>query len=201
MCHRLAIVAPDRSRLIRELEEWRQSHKAQWALSLALGVSPLGHFDPETSLKPHLRKLIKQLASEVFGVPRRQVRHLTAATAPFFAGVYESHDRFGRPWPHIHGCIALGGHSEAFLRGVLRDRWGADEHPDRPGVISSDWAAVPSPSRDLAPRSVVNRPGYRPSFSLTPIFNDNFLGGYATKLTSVRNASVWTSPEILNLAA
>ena len=203
MCHRPAFAAPSesRERLIEQLEEWRHRHKATWALTLALGVSPEGRFDPEASLKPHLRKLLKQLACEVFGVPRRQVRHLTAETAPFFAGIYESHSRFGRPWPHIHGCIALNGQREALLRGVLRDRWGSDEHPDKPAVISQDWVAVPMPSRDIAPRSVVNRPGYRPSFSLSPIYDANFLGGYSAKLTSVRNVSVWTAPEIMNLAA
>ena len=190
-----------RDRLIRGLEDWRIQHNARWALTLSLGVSPHGHFDPDASLKPHLRKLLKQLASEVFGVPRRQVKHLTPATAPFFAGLYESHDKFGRPWPHIHGAIALGGHSEALLRGVLRDRWGKDESPEKAAVIASEGIAVPCPSRDLAPRGVVRRPDYRPSFALKPIFSANWIGGYASKLSSVQNVSVWTAPEIMNLAA
>lgn len=190
-----------RLRLISELEDWRVRNNARWALTLSLGVSPLGRFDPEASFKPHLRKLLKQLSCEVYGVPRRQVRHLTSATAPFFAGLYESHDAFGRPWPHIHGAIALGGHSEALLRGVLRDRWGADESPEKPAVIAQDHIAVPCPSREIAPRGVVNRHGYRPSFALKPIFSANWIGGYASKLSSVRNVSVWTAPEIMNLAA
>jgi len=190
-----------RPRLISELEDWRIMHNARWALTLSLGVSPVGRFDPDASLKPHLRKLLKQLASEVFGVPRRQVKHLTPATAPFFAGLYESHDRFGRPWPHVHGAIALGGHSEALLRGVLRDRWGKDENPEKAAVIASEGVAVPCPSRDLAPRAVVSRPDYRPSFALKPIFSANWIGGYASKLSSVQNVSVWTAPEIMNLAA
>ncbi len=190
-----------RDRLISELEDWRIRHNAHWALTLSLGVSPTGHFDPDASLKPHLRKLLKQLASEVFSVPRRQVKHLTSASAPFFAGLYESHDKFGRPWPHVHGAIALGGHSETLLRGVLRDRWGKDENPEKAAVIASEGIAVPSPSRDLAPRAVVSRPDYRPSFALKPIFSENWIGGYASKLCSVRRVSVWTTPEILNLAA
>lgn len=190
-----------RQRLIEQTEEWRERHNAQWALTLSLGVSPMGGFDPDASFKPHLRKLLKQIASEVFGVPRRQVRHITPATAPFFAGVYESHDRFGRLWPHIHGAIALGGHSEALLRGVLRDRWGTDESPDKPAQIAVDHLAVAMPSHDFAPRGVVSRRDYRPSFDLKPIRDANWLGGYSTKSTSVRNVSVWTAPEIMNLAA
>ena len=190
-----------RLRLVSELEDWRLENKAHWALTLALGVSPLGHLDPEASFKPHMRKLMRQLSCEVFGVSRRQVKHLTASTAPFFAGVYESHDKFGRPWPHIHGAIAVGGQSEALLRGVLRDRWGADENPERAGVITLDSVGVPSPSREIPPRGVINRPDYRPSFALKPIFSANWIGGYSSKLSSVRNVSIWTTPEIMNLAA
>lgn len=190
-----------RQRLISDLEDWRIRHDARWSLNLSLGVSPLGRFDPDASFKPHLRKLMRQLACEVFGVPRRQVHRLTSDTAPFFAGLYESHDRFGRPWPHMHGAIALGGHSEALLRGVLRDRWGEDGDPSKPAVIAQDHVAVPCPSREIAPRSVVNRPDYRPSFSLKPIFSANWLGGYASKLSRVQDVSVWTTPEIMNLAA
>jgi hypothetical protein len=201
MCHRMPARSEERERLVGQLEEWRQHHGAQWALTLALGVSPTGHFDPEAALKPHLRKLLKQLACEVFGVPRRQLGRLNHDTAPFFVGVYESHDRFERPWPHIHGCIALRGQSEALLRGVLRDRWGMDQHPAKPAIIGRDKVAVAVPSREVAPRAAIARPGYRPSFSLTPIRTDNWLGGYSTKMTNVRNVSVWTAPEILNLAA
>lgn len=204
MCHRMAFRptrSPDRARLVLQLEEWRHLHKADWALTLALGLSPEGHFDPEASFKPHLRKLLKQLSCEVFGVPRRQLRNLTAETAPFFAGMYETHDRFGRPWPHMHGCIALRGQPEGLLRGALRDRWGLDEHPDKPAFISQEWVAVSMPSRAIAPRSVINHRSYRPSFSLTPIYSDNYFGGYAAKLSSARNVSVWTAPEIMNLAA
>ncbi|MGV9005359.1 MAG: hypothetical protein ACOH1H_01335 [Brevundimonas sp.] len=191
----------DRARLVEELEDWRLSYNAHWALTLSLGVSPRGHFDPEASLRPQRNKLLKNISSEVFGVPRRQIKHLTIETAPFFAGLYESHDKHRNPWPHIHGCFALGGQSEALLRGVLRDRWGEDAHPEKPGIIARDLAAVPSPSRDLAPRGVVNRLDYRPSFALEPIFSAKWLGGYASKLSSVRDVSVWTTAEIMKLAA
>lgn len=190
-----------RLRLISELEDWRLQHNARWALTLTLGTSPIGRFDPEASFKPQLRKLMKQLSCEVFGVGRRQLPRLTSATAPFFAGLYESHDRFGRPWPHFHGAIALGGQPEALLRGVLRDRWGKDENPEKEGVIAVDGIAAPCPSRDTAPRGVVSGATYRPSFALKPIFSANWIGGYSTKLSGVRNVSVWTTPEIMNLAA
>lgn len=188
-----------RDRLISELEDWRIRHNAGWALTLSLGVSPIGHFDPDASLKPHLRKLFRNLEREVFGLSRRASERQDRHAAFFFAGLYESHDKFGRPWPHVHGAIALGGHSEALLRGVLRDRWGKDEHPEKPAVVAVDHIAVPCPSREIAPRGVVNRPNYRPSFSLKPIFSANWLGGYSAKSTGVRKVSIWPAPDILNL--
>jgi hypothetical protein len=190
-----------RDRLISELEEWRLHHNAHWALTLTLGMTPERAFDPDVSFKPHVRKLLKQISCEVFGVPRRQVKNLTCDAAPFFAGLYESRGKHGQPWPHLHGAIALRGQSEALLRGVLRDRWGMDEDPELPGVISADHVAVPCPSREFAPRGVVNRHDYRPSFALKRIFSANWLGGYSTKQVSTSSVSIWTAPEIMNLAA
>lgn len=188
-----------RQRLITDLEDWRIRHNARWALTLSLGVSPSGRFDADASLKPHLRKLFRNLEREVFGLSRRASERQDRHAAFFFAGLYESHDKFGRPWPHIHGAIALGGHSEALLRGVLRDRWGKDDEPSKPAVIAQDHVAVPSLSREIATRGVVNRPDYRPSFSLKPIFSANWLGGYGSKLSRVQDVSFWTAPQILNL--
>ncbi len=189
-----------RERLISELEDWRVRHNAGWALTLSLGVSPLGHFDPDVSLKPHLRKLFRNLEREVFGLSRRASERQDREAAFFFAGLCESHDKFGRPWPHIHGAIALGGHSEALLRGVLRDRWGKDENPEKAAVIASEGIAVPCPSREIAPRGVVNRPTYRPSFCLKPLFSDYWLGVYSLKSMPTTNASLWPASYILNLS-
>lgn len=190
-----------RARLIEELEDWRLRHNARWALNLSLGISPLGHFDSESSFKPHLRKLMRQLSCEVFGIGRRQLKRLTPATAPFFAGLYEGHDKFGRPWPHIHGAMALGGQPEALLRGVLRDRWGRDEDPEKDGIIVCDSVGAPSPAEGVARRGVIKRLDYRPSFALKPIYSSNWIGGYAAKRSTVRDVSVWTTPEIMNLSA
>lgn len=189
-----------RERLISELEDWRLRHKARWALTLSLGVSPLGRFDADASLKPHLRKLFRNLEREVFGLSRRASERQDREAAFFFAGLYESRDRFGRPWPHIHGAIALGGQSEALLRGVLRDRWGEDEEPSKRAVIAVDHIAVPCPSREIALRGVVNRPDYRPSFCLRPICNDYWLGVYSIKSMPTANASIWPASYILNLS-
>jgi hypothetical protein len=188
-----------RDRLISELEDWRVRHNAGWALTLSLGVSPIGRFDPDASLKPQLRKLFRNLEREVFGLSRRASERQARHAAFFFAGLYESHDKFGRPWPHLHGAIALGGHSEALLRGVLRDRWGSDEQPKKPAVVAVNHVAVPCPSREIAPRGVVNRHNYRPSFSLKPILSANWLGGYSAKSIGVRKVSIWPAPDILNL--
>lgn len=193
---------PMRERMVDQLETWRVKNKAEWSLTLALGFSPDGAFDPDASFKPHLRKLLKNVACEVFDLSLRQRKRLSREDNPvFFAGVYESHDRFGRAWPHIHGCVALRGQSEALLRGVLRDRWGRDEDADKPAIIGVDMVPVPVASRDVAARSVINRPSYRPSFCLRPITDAHWLGGYSAKSGSIRDLSMWTAPEIMNLAA
>lgn len=188
-----------RFRLASELEDWRLEHGAHWALTLSLGVSPLGHFDPEASFKPHLRKLFRNMEREVFGLSRRLSERKDRDAAFFFAGIYEARSKAGQPWPHIHGVISLGGQTENLLRGVLRDRWGADEEPHKPAVIAVDHVPAPCPSQEVAARGVVNRFGYRPSFSLKRVFGPNWLGGYSIKSSGVRTVTVWTAPEILNL--
>lgn len=178
---------------------FRPGREASWALTLSLGIEPRASFDPEASFRPHLRKLFRNLEREVFGLSRRASESQEREAAFFFLGVYESHDKFGRPWPHIHGAIALEGHSEALLRGALRNRWGGDEEPSKRAVIALDHIAVPCPSREIAPRAVVNRPDYRPSFCLRPIYSDYWLGTYALKSAPTQNISIWTAAEILNL--
>ena len=193
-------IAKERLRLVQDLHEWADKNGAHWTLTLALGVRPTSSFDLEASLQPHLTKLFRNLAHECFDVPRRQLGKLTRDTAPWFAGIYEATDKHGSPWPHIHGMIALRGQPEALLRGVLRDRWGSDRNEVAPAYIIRDWAKVDAPSRELAPRAVLKRDGYRPSFDLAPVKNEKW-ARYTLKKIDPKNASIITATEILKIAA
>lgn len=189
-------ITAERLRLARDWHRWARENDAHWCLTLALGVRPSGPFDPEASLRPHLTKLLRNVAHECFDVPRRQLAKLKPEIAPWFTCVYEATDRHGNPWPHVHGMIALRGQPEALLRGVLRDRWGPDENADAEAYIIRDWAKVAAPSCDFAPRAVVRRDGYQPSFDLSPL-NDEGFARYALKKLDPRNASIITATEIL----
>lgn len=193
-------IAKERLRLASEWHQWARENGAHWTLTLALGVRPTGPFDAEASLRPHLTKLLRNVAHECFDVPRRQLERLTPETAPWFTCVYEATDRHGNAWPHVHGMIALRGQPEALLRGVLRDRWGSDENTDADAYIIRDWAKVKVFSRDLAPRAVVRREGYRPSFDLSPL-NDEGFARYALKKIDPKRASIITATEIMKIAA
>lgn len=193
-------LAEERRRLAGAWHQWARENNAHWCLTLSLGTSPTGSFDAEASLRPHLTRLLRNVAHECFDVPRRQLEKLTPETAPWFTCIYEATDRHGRLSPHVHGIIALRDEPEALLRGILRDRWGWDENADADAYTIRDWIKVDAPSRDFAPRAVIKRAGYRPSFDLRPM-NDEGWTRYCLKKLDPKNVSIITASEIMKIAA
>lgn len=176
-------VTTPRHRLADAYAELYKEHKATHALTIALGVHPV-RFDPETELLPQLRRIAREIAQRLRGVPKRQLMRLRPEDAVWMAGFYEPRNGAGELYPHFHGVISLRNNEESALRGVLTDTVGAD---------SAFRGAVLVPPT----RRVVSTPGAKPSFDLQPLSGTSGYIRYATKQARGLDVTHWTINDIL----
>lgn len=179
------------SRVAVELHDWAKERGASHFLTLTLGFSPSGLFDPEVSFKPQLKKLFRHIARGMNDVPRRRVARMSLSDAPRFAGVYEPRTKEGVPYPHIHGFIAVPAGREADLRGILRKRWGRDSDPHATALDGY----FDMPFFDRAPHSVTPR-AYDPTFDLQ-LIKGVFQAEYTVK--GGLDGGLWTENYILDI--
>lgn len=180
------------------LHDWAETNGARHALTLTLGLWPSRAFDPEASFRPHLKKLFRAIAHEVFDIPKRHLPNMDIREMPWFAGVVEQATRSGALYPHIHGYIAIPDRLEPLLRGVLRNRWGQDASPSLPAHRIEGWQLVNAPSEAIAPRAVIPpRLGFKPTFELRETISAGW-ADYSLKRSGADLRGVWTTPEILH---
>lgn len=176
-----------------DLASWAADLSMTHSLTLTAGCYPDRSFDPETSFRPFLKRLFAEIAHELRDHPRRYVARMGQDEFPAFFGFYEAATRAGAPYPHVHGVIALGRGEEEHLRAILRTRWGTDKEP---GITSPYLRHYPS--RSVALRGVCRtKRDWRPTFELTPMRSDHWLGYSAKKYAST--STIWTHADILNL--
>ena len=178
------------SRLADSFHEWAVERGATHAITLTLGCYPERSFDPDVSFRPQLRKLLKAIAHDAHGVPKRLLPRLRWDRQPFMAGFYEPTTKTGVPYPHFHGVISVAAGEEPLMRGVLRTRWGTDDAPHEPAYVVGMEA-----SRPRAARSVVRHPAWRPTFALRPLRSAGW-ASYSLKKPSASDR-LWTSAELL----
>ena len=172
------------------LHEWAVENGATHALTLTLGHYPTRAFDADAMFRPALRKLLKAIAHDARGVPKRWLHRMRPNQHPFVCVLYEPTTREGVPFPHVHGFIGLRLGEEPLMRGVLRTRWGTEKHPDKPAHV-----LTLEPSRARASRAVVKHPSMRPTFELAPLRNGGW-ASYSLKKTNAKER-LWTSAELL----
>ncbi|MNQ34864.1 hypothetical protein D3C85_483350 [compost metagenome] len=181
-----------------QLHTWADENGARHALTLTLGVWPSRSFDPEASFRPHLKKLFRAIAHEVFDIPKRHLPNMSIEEMPWFAGMVENTTRSGASYPHIHGYIAIPNGLEPLVRGVLRERWGQDASPDLPAHVIREWEAIPAPSMPVAQRAVIPpRFGFSPTFELRQVLTPGW-ASYSLKKPGAPLRGIWTTPEILH---
>lgn len=156
-------------------------------LTISLGISPRS-FSPEEELMPILKRLVREGATKLRGLPKRRALSLTHTDprALGIAGFYEATKRSGESFPHWHGGVALHPGEERGLRQLLRQCIGEDaEAPLEPWELSNTT------------RPLITIRGAKPTFHLSPITTSARYASYANKKTSIDNIVHWTTADIL----
>lgn len=155
-------------------------------LTLSLGYHPV-RYEPETFL-PVLKRLVRETARKVRGVPKRKAARLTIDNpdVPFFAGFYEGNDRAGLVYPHWHGGIALRPGEEPLFRDMLWECFGAD---------AKDPLKPFEPPRTTRP--LVTERRAKPTFDLTALTTSERYIRYSTKHVDANSLIHWTTADIL----
>lgn len=156
-------------------------------LTISLGVSPRA-FSPEEELMPILRKLVREGATKLRGLPKRRALLLTHndPQALGMAGFYEATKRSGESFPHWHGGVALHPGEELGLRQLLWQCIGED---------AQDPLERWEPSKTTRPLITIR--GAKPTFHLTPLVTSARFASYANKKTPISNIVHWTTADIL----
>lgn len=176
-----------------DLAEWAADLGATHALTLTAGCYPVRAFDPETSFRPYLKRLFVEIARKLRDHPQRYVARMRQGEFPAFFGFYEAATRAGAAYPHVHGVIALQKGEEEALRAILRTCWGTDKDADLTSPYLRHF-----PSLAVALRGVCRtKRDWRPTFELTPLRGDEWLGYSAKKYATT--SIIWTHADILNL--
>lgn len=161
-----------------------QAHGASHALTISLGSHP-SRFDPEVEFIPQMRRIVREIAHRLRGVPKRQLLKLKADAAPFMAGFYEAKDAGGTLFPHWHGVIAISPEEEPRLRSLLVECVGKDR---------SDLHYTPIQTT----RPVITSPGAKPTFDLQTLRTPSEWIEYATKYVSIDNLTHWQTHDFLD---
>ena len=167
-------------KFIRDFANWALDNGCTHAITLTPDIRPHGRFDPETELKPIMRRVAKAIAHDVRGVPhRRLLTNAAIAETVWMAGFVELHSRSGSLYPHFHGAIALRPGEDRRMKAVLASRWG--KGPDAPAI-----------------HPVFNRPGSWPDFDVCKLTHPRSWIGYSLKHTSLSDVTLWTHNELLH---
>lgn len=177
---------PLEPRLVRAYADFWADHGISHQLTLSLGYHP-GRYQPETFL-PVLKRLVRETARKVRGVPKRKAERLTIdhPDVPFLAGFYEGKDRAGLVYPHWHGGIALRPGEEPLFRHMLWECFGED---------AKDPLMPFEPTRTTRP--LVTERRANPTFDLTAMTTSERFIRYSNKHVDADSLIHWTTADIL----
>ncbi|MDO8911798.1 MAG: hypothetical protein Q8N10_17130 [Phenylobacterium sp.] len=156
---------------------------ASHELTISLGVHPK-KFDPETEFLPQMRRVVREIAHMLRGIPKRRMLKLPLCDAPWMAGFYEATDAAGILFPHWHGVIALHDHEESRLRAILVNSVGKDMTP----------GAAPY---GRTTRPIITTLKAKPTFHLAPLESPDRWIAYSAKKVWDSNPVHWVTGDFL----
>ena len=173
-------------RLLKAYADWFRARGASHELTISLGVCPPRGFDFGADFVPQMRRVVREIAHHLDGVPKRKLALLTAEQSRFMSGFYEATDVTGARFPHWHGVIAIEDWEEPILRDLLVDVVGDDKSPE----------ACPIPV--AGSRRVINYPSARPNFHLQKLTRCDGFIAYANKKVGPGDIEHWGTADFLH---
>jgi hypothetical protein len=171
-------------RVIEGYVQLWQDNEVSHELTVGLGVHPR-KFVPEVQFLPQLRRIAREIAHRLRGVPKRKLLRLQPEDAVWMAGFYEAEDAAGLLFPHWHGVIALRAGEEDKLRELLVECVGEDMTPGASGLLGGSH------------RPVITTPKAKPTFHLRSLSSPERWIAYANKQVRYAEPTHWTINDIL----